>query len=472
MPDTVKLKSWKQIESIIQGGNAEELDDYLDTLSPGQVARAISRLSDDTQAALVTLLEPEDAADLIEELSDVQAADIIEELPAEQAAAIVDEMESDERADLLGEMNEGDAEAILRAMDPEEAEDARKLLTYPEDTAGGIMITEYVSYPQDIRVADVLNDLREKAEEEEDYSLQYLYVESANHILVGVVPLSTLVLAPGHSQLSSIMVPNPISVLADASLEEVEQLLDRFTFVGIPVIDEEGRMLGIVLRSDAEEAFGERAERKFMQFSGIVGGEELRSMPLNTRVFGRLSWLTVNMILNIVAAMVILIFIDVIEAVTFLAVVLPVICNMSGCSGNQAVAVSIREMALGLINPRDFTRVVLQEIRVGILNGIALGILLGGVSYLFNNNNIYFGVVVGTALALSTIVAVCLGGGIPLLLRRINIDPAIAAAPIVTTIIDMCGFFFVLGFAWQAIQLGYLNNLIEPEILDKLLNTP
>ena len=455
MPDVNDRKPWDQIEALIQEADAARLDSFLDTLSPAQVARAISRLDDDVQAALLSLLEPEDAADLIEELSDVQGADIIEELPATRAAAIVDEMDSDHRADVLGEMDKGDAEAILRAMDPEEAEDARNLLTFPDDTAGGIMATEFVAYPQDLRVADVLQDLRNNAEEYADYSVQHAYVLSENRTLVGVLPLHHLVLAPSDAPLSSLMIVNPICILADASLDEVEQLFDRFTFTGLPVTDTDGHLVGLIRRGDAEQAVGERAEKNFMQFSGIIGGDELRSMGLFRRSFSRLSWLTLNMLLNIVAAVVIVVYMPTIEAVVALAVVLPIICNMSGSSGNQAVAVSIREMALGVVDPRDLVRVVIQETQVGLINGAVLGVLLGLVTFLWDGNPV-LGLVVGAALALNTLVAVALGGGIPLALSRIKVDPAVAAAPIMTTIVDMCGFFLVLSFAAYAHTHGSL----------------
>jgi len=455
MATTDAQEPWERIGAIIQRRGAAELEGYLDTLSPAEVARAISRLDDDAQAGLLALLEPKDAADLIEELSDVQGADIIEELPVPQAAAIVDEMESDHRVDVLGEMDAGDAEAILRAMDPEEAEDARKLLTYPEDTAGGIMVTEYVAYPQSRRVTDALGDLRKNAQEYADYGVQYIYVESEKRTLVGVLPLHDLVMAPGDASLASVMIANPVYVLADASLEEVEQLFDRFAFVGLPVTDEQGRLLGVVRRSDAEQAFGERSEKKFMRFSGIIGGDELRNMGLFSRAFGRLSWLTVNMVLNVLAAVVIVFYMRTIEAVVALAVVLPIICNMSGCSGNQAVAVSIREISLGIINPRDLGRVMLKEIQVGVINGLVLGVLFGGVTFLWKGSP-YLGLVVGTALALNTVVAVCLGGGLPLMLRRMKIDPALAASPVMATIVDMCGFFLVLSFAAYALARGNL----------------
>ena len=169
-------------------------------------------------------------------------------------------------------------------------------------------------------------------------------------------------------------------------------------------------------------------------------------MPLLARSGRRLSWLSLNIVLNIAAASVIALYQDTLTAVIALAVFLPMVSDMSGCSGNQAVAVSMRELSLGLVRPTEIMRVLGKEISLGILNGLALGILLGGVAYLWKGNP-FLGLVVGGALAVNTIVAVCLGGLIPLLLKRIKLDPALVSSPLLTTVTDMCGFFFVLSFA-------------------------
>jgi magnesium transporter len=169
-------------------------------------------------------------------------------------------------------------------------------------------------------------------------------------------------------------------------------------------------------------------------------------MPLLSRSGRRLSWLSLNIVLNIIAASVIALYQDTLTAVIALAVFLPMVSDMSGCSGNQAVAVSMRELSLGLVRPTEIMRVLGKEISLGILNGLALGILLGGVAYLWKGNP-FLGLVVGGALAVNTVVAVCLGGLIPLLLKRIRLDPALVSSPLLTTVTDMCGFFFVLSFA-------------------------
>jgi magnesium transporter len=183
-----------------------------------------------------------------------------------------------------------------------------------------------------------------------------------------------------------------------------------------------------------------------LSFTGITGGEEFRTMPLQLRSFRRLSWLSINIVLNVIAASVIALYQDTVASVIALAVFLPIISDMSGCSGSQAMAVSMRELALGLIRPWEFFRVLYKEALVGLINGVILGAFLGAIAFLWKGDPV-LGLVVGAALALNTIIAVCLGGAVPLILRGIGQDPALASGPILTTITDICGFLLVLSFA-------------------------
>lgn len=439
-------KPWIDLERLVGEANGIALHEFLDSMTPAEVARSISRLEEPIQAQLLTLLEPEDAADLIEELPDAQGADLIEDLPAEQAAAIVDEMDSDHRADLLGEMDESDVEAILLKMDPGEAQEARELLLYEPHTAGGIMVTEYVVYTQDMKVEDVLKDLRASAEAYLEYGIQYAYVKSENDTLIGVLRLHDLVLSASRVPIRDVMIVNPVSVLDSSPLDELEQLFDRYMFSSLPVVNAKGSLVGVVMRSDMEVAYSDRSEKSFMRFAGIVGGEEIRTAPVGERAIHRLWWLTLNLLLSLVAAGVVFLFEDTIQQYLVLAALLPVLANVSGCSGNQAVAVSIRELTLGLINTDDVARVVRMELMVGVINGFVVGLLLTGIIVLWNGQAL-FGLVVGLSLALNTIIAVALGGSIPLMLKRINIDPAVAAAPILTTLVDTIGFLIILGLA-------------------------
>jgi magnesium transporter len=462
MPDRDNIAPWKQITDLVKAESGAALHAYLDTLSSGDVARAMTRLEEAEQHQVLVLLGPDEAADLIEELADAQAADIIEDLPVQEAAAIVAEMESDERADLLGEMEPEDAEAILQQMDPEEAEDARLLLRYDEETAGGVMVTEFVVYRENTLVREVVEDLRSNAERYADYGVHYAYVQSQRGTLVGVVRFRDLLLSPPDVPLQSIMIVNPIYVLAETPLEELDDFFDRYSFFNVPVTDEEGRMVGVVRRADMEQAVGEAQERAFLKFSGIIGGEELRSMPLSERVSKRLAWLGLNVLLSILAASVLLVFEETALKFYLLIFFIPVVGNMSGCSGNQSVAVSIRELTLGVIQPRDFMRVWMKELWVGLINGAVLGSVVALVAVVLGpflwNDSPFLGlaILVGIAFMLNTVVAVSLGGLIPLGLRALKIDPAIAAPPLLTTLTDMMGLLLVFGLVTLALAVGWL----------------
>jgi len=453
MPDMTN-PPWEIIREYIEARNAEGLNDYLDNLPPGATARAFSRLDEDERNEVLLLLEPEDAADIIEEMADAQGADIIEDLPVDEAASIIEEMESDRRADILAELDEDDAEAILQQMDPEEAQDARDLLQYAPDTAGGIMVTEFFVFPEDATVAQVQGDLHRRSETHPDVGVQYVYVESSRHALVGVLRLRDLFFAGLNTPIKSLMIANPIFVFTNTSLEELDDLFERYPFWGLPVIDESGVLQGVVKQADVVEAWGEQQGRTLLRFGGIVFGEEFRNMPLFERSSRRLSWLFLNMLLSTLAASVILGHQETVNRLFVLVFFMPIVCNMSGCSGNQAVAVSIRELTLGMIKPEDYWHVWVKEIQVGLLNGTVLGTTLGLVASLFWNEPTTLGLVVGGAFALNTMVAVSLGGLIPLLLRKLKIDPALGAPPMLTTLTDMCGFTLVLGLAKVAINMG------------------
>jgi len=437
---------WEVLERIVESEDSVALHKYIDSLTAGETARAISRLNEGIRNDLFTLLEPGAAADIMEDIPDEQAADLIEDLSEEQAAAIVDEMESDHQADVLAAVADVNAEAILQEMDPEEAKDVRQLLSYPADSAGGVMITEYLNFPESWHADDLLYFLRQNAEEFADRDIPYAYIADDAGILKGVVKLRDLVFCPPSTELRTIMKSEPISIRSDSSLDDVKNKFEKFDYYGLPVIDKKDRLVGLIRRVDLTEALERRAEKTFMKASGIIGGEEYRTMPAGQRAVRRLSILTINIGLNILAASVIVSFQGTLEAVIALAVFLPMISDLSGCSGNQAVAVSIRELSLGLVKPHEVFLVLMKEMKVGMINGASLGLILGVVAYLWKGN-LYLSMVVGGSLALTVFVSVCIGGILPLVLKRLRFDPAIASSPILTTITDVTGFFLVLSVA-------------------------
>lgn len=442
--------AWDALESLVEAGDRAGAEALLDGLEPLESVRVVARLDEDVRVRLLALLAPEDAADVIEHMPDTHALDALEGLSPVEAARILEELPSDAQADLLGELDDDDAEKILAAMQPDDARELRELAAYDEDTAGGLMLTEYVDVPARSTVDEVVDSIRQHATEYAGYDIQYVYVVDDEERLVGVLRLRDLLMAPRNRKVESVMLRDPHSVRVDDGLDELMHFFEEHHFFGAPVLDADGVLLGVLRRSGVEAALAEQSDETFRRTQGIVGGEELRSMRLVVRSRRRLAWLSVNILLNIAAASVIAMHQDTLEAVIALAVFLPIISDMSGCSGNQAVAVSLRELTLGTIKPSDLRPVLLGEVGLGLLNGLALGSLIGIVAWAWQGNP-WLGLVVGAALALNTLVAVCIGGAIPLLLRRFGKDPALAAGPILTTITDMCGFFLVLTLASLAL---------------------
>ena len=431
---------------LIQSNDMAQIEAIFASTQPVEIARMISSLARPAQIRLLEILGPEESAHLISKISDLGTENLVTQLTTPHAVSIVKEMSRDQQAHFLRTIGDDDAEAILDEIKPKKAEKVRKLMSYAENTAGALMITEYLSYGGEMLVKEVLDDLRAQGEAYSDYDIQYAYVVSNAGRLIGVLRLRDLLMAPRSKTISEIMIKEPMYVNVNMSLRDLKIFFRQYSFLGVPVVNDDGDLVGVVRSASVRDAANRQNNQLFLKFAGIVGGEEYRSMSLFKRSSRRLSWLSINILLNIVAASVIAVYQDTLEKAIVLAVFLPIISDMSGCSGNQAVAVSIRELTLGLVRPRDLMRVLAKESAIGLINGIALGILLGGAAILWRGNP-YLGLVVGVSLAANTLVAVSLGGLIPLILRGIRTDPALASGPLLTTVTDMCGFFFVLSFA-------------------------
>lgn len=438
---------WEALQENLEAKNETAVREIVARLDSDDQRRAVSRLDSDEKEQLIAILGPDEAADLLEHLVPQQAVEILEDLAPGLAADVVEELTEELGAELLREMDEEDSDAIIGELDDKgESEELRKRLEHDPKSAGGIMVSHFLAFGEDDRVGDVLRRLGEAAEEDKDLEVQYAYAVNAQKVLTGVLPVRELVRTSWKRSVAEVMIPEPLTVRLETPLEELRRIFDERAFVGLPVVDETGHLCGVVSRGAVRRASSTEQTDTFLKLSGIVGGEELRSMPFWSRCFRRLTWLGPNIILNIVAASVIASFEGTLQAVIALAVFLPIVSDMSGCAGNQAVAVSIRELTLGVIRSRDFLLVALKEGSVGIVNGIVLGILLGLAAFLWKQN-IYLGLVVAAALSLNTVLSVLLGGLVPLGLKRAGVDPALASGPILTTCTDMCGFFLVLSFA-------------------------
>lgn len=447
-----ETETWQALENALEGADADSLKEILTSLEAEDEARAISRLTQEKREALVETLPCEDFAQLLVELPEAQAVELLETLPSEQTAAAVGCLPPETSSRLLRELEDEESAQILEEIDdPESLSELKNRLEYEEGVAGSLMRGSPVSFSQEITVRQLLDELQEHADDYSDRDIQYLYVVDGSEKLQGVLQLRQLFWAPRDKQLKELMIPDPLSVSDQLDFHDLAEIFKKRPFLGLPVVDANGTLLGVVPRDTVDRETSDEQTELYLQSQGIVDGEELRSMPLFDRCRKRLAWLAPNIVLNLAAASVIAANEATLQEVIALAVFLPIVSDMSGCSGNQAVAVSIRELTLGILKPVDFLRVIFKEGLVGIINGTLLGILLGLVAAIWKDN-LYLGGVVATALALNTVLSVLLGGLVPLLLKSRKVDPALASGPILTTCTDMCGFFLVLTLASSVLE--------------------
>ncbi|PRY26440.1 magnesium transporter [Aliiruegeria haliotis] len=432
------------LRDAIEAKDDARLDALLDPLPPSEALRLMLNLGPEVREEAFRVMTSDLVAELVEEAPSELAADFIGAMDVERAAEVLDELASYVQADVIGEMNTAAADAVLAKMDAENAADVRRLAEYDEETAGGLMSAETFSFPEAATVRTVIQRMADDEDRFDRYRAQNPYVLDDAGRLVGVVSLRALLSSRRATPLAEVMIP-PISVSAQETLDGLEDLFDEHRCLALPVCDADGRLAGVVTRAAVTEALAERAESESLRRQGVIG-DELRSMPLRIRSGRRLAWLSINIVLNIIAASVIAAYEATIAAVIAIAVFLPMVSDMSGCSGNQAVGVTMRELSLGLVRPVDAFRVWLKEISVGLVNGLALGLLIGLVAWIWKGNP-WLGLVIGTAMAINTMIAVSIGGVVPLLLKRLGQDPAAASGPLLTTITDMAGFFLVLSLA-------------------------
>jgi magnesium transporter len=432
------------LTELVAAADVQGLSRYFEPMSLAEGLRLILQLDYEERSQVLSLLPSDVAASLIAEAPHEVGADLLVALDVPHAVEIFDELISDVRADLIGDMEDQEAEAILSQLDAEDAADMRRLADYADDTAGGLMMVETFNFGNKQTVGAVLKELASDDQDIDRYRGQHPYILDEAGRPVGVVSLRGLLTAKRASRLTSIMV-EPMTVPVTARVSELEDIFDKYPFLGLPVVDEDGCLVGVVSRAAVSQALLERAESENLKLQGVVG-DELRSMPTFLRSRRRFAWLSANIILNIIAASVISAYEETLTAVIALAIFLPMVSDMSGCSGNQAVGVTMRELSLGLVRPIDVWRVWLKEISVGAINGLALGVLIGVVAWVWKGSPA-LGLVIGLALALNTMLAVSIGGVIPLLLKRLGQDPAAASSPLLTTVTDMAGFFFVLSIA-------------------------
>ncbi|MEO7167253.1 MAG: magnesium transporter [Chthoniobacterales bacterium] len=420
------------------------LEEYL-SLHPADLADRLQRLDADETEAVLRGLPADKVAAALSEVEEDRLPDFLETFDAAQLAEIVAHLAPDRAADLLQQLSAGIRRDALAKLPDEFAEGVRKLLRYPEDTAGGVMTNRFIALRDEMTVEEVRELLRARAQEERTEDIAYLYVTDADQHLVGVVSLRDLVFRREDRRMSEFVNREVKFVRVDTDQENLVQQFEHYHYLGLPVLDSDGRLVGAVKASDVLEVAAKEATEDMQLMVGL-SGEEHASTPWQQSIRGRLPWLYINLATAFLAAFVVGLFEDTIARWTALAIFLPIVAGQGGNAGMQTLTVIIRDLALGEISPGDGRRALLKEITLGLLNGVAIGLAVGLIGWMWKGS-ILLGVVAGAAMLLNQIAAAAAGVMIPLGLKAVRLDPALASSIFLTTVTDVAGFFFFLGLA-------------------------
>ena len=411
-------------------------------LEPADLADVLTTLDEQERVTVVQALPPELSSQALAEMpEDAHASETLAALDPGQAAEIVEELDDDDAADILGELNEAQQEQILSEV--EHRSEVDRLLRYDEETAGGLMTTHMVTVIDTATAGQALEEIRRQAEEVEDF--YQVFVVDAEQRLIGTLPFKDLVISRPERPIRAFMTDADIFVTPDLDQEEVARLMARYNMPSVPVVNEQGRLLGRVTFDDVIDVVEAETTEDLLKFGGVSPDEGLGA-GWKTAVQSRLPWLSVNLATAFLAGGVVYVFQHTIQRTVALAVWMPIIAGMGGNAGTQALAVTVRRLALGLIPVNAFTQVVGKEILVGIINGLVMGVTVGAVAT-FIGEGARLGVVVFLAMVGNLMVAGFAGAFIPIILERMGIDPAVASSIFVTTFTDVCGFLLLLGLA-------------------------
>lgn len=411
---------------------------------PGDAADILEQLDEEDAAELLADLEPTEAAEVLEEIAPELAAEMIEEVPLTSLVAALNEMPAEAAADLVGELDQDVVEDVLAGMADTAEQDVRDLLVYPADSAGGLMTTEIASLPLGLTTGEAIERVRQLSDEYDD--LSYIYVVDDNHHLQGVLSFRDLVFKRPGSPLADVMIA-PIAVTADTDREEVAELCQRYHLFGVPVTDQEGLLLGMVTTDAVIEAVQDEASEDFAAAVG-AGVEETVYTDVGESFRMRAPWLLLNLVLALIVAWVIERQTGIISREPVLAALMPVIALLGGNGGNQSLAVMIRSLATDDVPGTQVPGILARQAGVGMLNGLLLAAASATLTFVFLTTGVFasqsepilVAIVVGIAALANLVIATVAGAGIPLILRRLGSDPALASSIFVTLITDVVGF--------------------------------
>jgi magnesium transporter len=428
-----------RVEAILRGPDIGKAAELIASIHPADRADLYERLDPELREAFLSLLSSEEMADLLEYLEDDVREIVVARMPRVTLARVLDKTSQDRAVDVLRTLGPAEMARVLSTMTT--ASEITPLLQHADESAGGLMTRGYVALHPEMTTQQAITFLRlRKPVVEEAY---YLYVLDAANRLLGVVNLRELLISELDTPIVEVMTKDSITVEPDMDQEEVARLIQRYRLRALPVVDEQRVLQGIVTADDAMEVASEEATEDMYRMVGLLSDDSVYA-PVIVSARRRIPWLGINVVAVFLAAAMVAAFEDTIAKAAALAVFMPVVAGLGGNSGIQTITIVVRSMALGEIKTGDAVRVLMKEAAIGLVKGVIFGLIIGLVAWAWQAEP-WWGLVVGVALMLNMLVAGLLGAVIPLGLRALKLDPAIASGIFLTALTDVMGFLFLLG---------------------------
>ena len=432
-----------RIKTALEGDDAE-LQVVLQEYHASEIAILFEKIPQEARQRIMSILPADIASDVIAEMDEEhRPGELLINLHPEKRSEIVEELDYDDATDIISQLEDHEQREILEDIDEEDATSIRALLSYDENTAGGLMNSELIKVNIRMDKKDALDEIIRQSEEMEEFNT--IYVVDDTDILQGIVSIKNIIKAHANTKIKGLVNTDPVYVKADLDQEEVAKLISQYNLTAIPVVDDNMKLLGRITVDDIIDVMEEESTEDMLKISGVSEDEEL-SGNWQDAIKSRLPWLIINLGTAFLAASIIRGFDGTIAKIGVMSAYMTIIAGMGGNTATQALAVTVRRISLNDLSDKQAYRTVLKEFLVGLINGAVNGLIVLFVA-LFYDKNPMLGLVLFLAMTGNLIVAGLTGSGIPLILKRIGIDPAVASSIIITTFTDCIGFLLPLWLA-------------------------
>ncbi|KGP74339.1 magnesium transporter [Pontibacillus yanchengensis] len=445
---------WGKIQDALFQDKIDQFRAEFLEMHPYDQAKIFEEQETDVRMQIYTYLSPEEIAEVMEHIDIEEIEEYFTEMDPRFAAQVLAEISTDDAADILNELDKNKVASFLTIMDKEAASDIKELLYYEEKTAGSIMTTEFVVIHANQTVREAMLHLRHEAPDAE--TIYYIFVIDEDKHLVGVISLRDLIIAEDEWLIAEVMSDRVVSVQVGEDQEEVARMMRDYDFLALPVVDFQNHLLGIITVDDIMDVMEEEASDDYSKLAGV---SDLDRPDENAFAAAkkRLPWLVILLFLGMMTASLMGQFEATLNQVAILAVFIPLIAGMAGNTGTQALAVAVRGLATGDHEKDGIPKLVMREAGTGLITGTICGILITIIVFLWQGN-IFLGMLVGISIMAALIVATLAGAIVPLVMHRLNIDPAVASGPFITTINDIISILIYLGMATTFLSLHLLNS--------------